>query len=109
MRGVSMRVAMVSMNAGPLARPGTGSGVGQAVHVRALSGALATAGHEVTIVTRRDGPDVAETVRLRDGVVLRHVTAGPPAALPVDRLVAQVPQFAAELERMWRSEPPDVV
>jgi D-inositol-3-phosphate glycosyltransferase len=107
-----MRIAMVSEHASPLAAPGGPDAGGQNVHVRELALGLARAGHAVTVHTRRDDPDLPDTVELSTGgasVLVHHVTAGPPVRLPKDRIVTHVPKLAQELERTWRADPPDVV
>ncbi len=104
-----MRIAMVSEHASPLAPPGGPDAGGQNVHVRELSGALAAAGHEVTVLTRRDDPDLDDAVAMRPGVTVRHVTAGPARPIPKDDLVAHLGELANGLARSWRAEPPDVV
>ncbi|GAA3407635.1 hypothetical protein GCM10018952_01840 [Streptosporangium vulgare] len=53
---VSMKIAMVSEHASPLATVGGADAGGQNVHVAALSLALAERGHEVTVYTRRGVP-----------------------------------------------------
>ena len=104
-----MRIAMVSEHASPLAAPGSPDAGGQNVHVSELSRALAAAGHEVTVLTRRDDPALPELVPLHPGVVVRHVDAGPARPIPKDDLVPHLPALADGLERAWRAEPPDVV
>ena len=51
-----MRIAMISEHASPLAVLGGEDAGGQNVHVAELSAALAAAGHEVRVYTRRDAP-----------------------------------------------------
>jgi D-inositol-3-phosphate glycosyltransferase len=107
-----MRIAMVSEHASPLAAPGGPDAGGQNVHVRELALGLARAGHAVTVHTRRDDPDLPETVQMSTeggGVRVHHVPAGPPVRLPKDRIVTHVPKLAQELERAWRAEQPDLV
>ncbi|WP_219414144.1 glycosyltransferase [Pseudonocardia nigra] len=104
-----MRIAMVSEHASPLAALGGVDAGGQNVHVLELSSALATAGHEVTVWTRREDPDLPETVPLRPGVVVRHVTAGPTAPVPKDELVPHLPEFTRVLAAAWAGDAPDVV
>lgn len=104
-----MRIAMVSEHASPLAALGGVDAGGQNVHVLELSSALATAGHEVTVWTRRDDPDLPDAVPMRPGVVVRHVTAGPPEPMPKDELVPYLPAFTRVLETEWALERPDVV
>jgi D-inositol-3-phosphate glycosyltransferase len=53
-----MKIAMVSEHASPLAVLGGADAGGQNVHVAELSSALTRRGHEVTVYTRRDDPDL---------------------------------------------------
>lgn len=104
-----MRIAMVSEHASPLAAPGGPDSGGQNVHVAELGRALVAAGHEVTVYTRRDDPELPPMVPMASGIVVRHVDAGPATRLPKDRLVPHMPRFAAGLEAAWTGERPDVV
>jgi D-inositol-3-phosphate glycosyltransferase len=104
-----MHIAMVSEHASPLAAPGGTDSGGQNVHVAELGTALAAAGHEVTVWTRRDTPELPDVVPFARGVQVRHVDAGPPLPIPKDEIVDHVPQLAAGLEAAWRADPPDVV
>lgn len=112
-----MRIAMVSEHASPLAAcPGhAGAGGvgsvdagGQNVHVHALATALARAGHEVVVHTRRTDPFSPQRVRVGDGVVVDHVTAGPAAEVGKDDLLEHMAEFAAVLRERWADERPDV-
>ena len=58
-----MRIAMISEHASPLAVLGGEDAGGQNTHVAELSAALAAAGHDVRVYTRRDAPDLPVTVR----------------------------------------------
>jgi D-inositol-3-phosphate glycosyltransferase len=107
--GARVRVAMVSEHASPLAVLGGADAGGQNVHVAALSTALARRGAEVVVHTRRDDPDLPARVAFAPGVTVEHVDAGPPAAIPKDRLLPHMDEFAVRLRRSWWSEPPDVV
>jgi D-inositol-3-phosphate glycosyltransferase len=100
---------MVSEHASPLAAVGGVDAGGQNVHVLELSSALADAGHEVTVWTRRDAPGLPDGVPVRPGVVVRHVTAGPAAFVPKDELVPHLPAFTQVLDDAWTADPPDVV
>jgi D-inositol-3-phosphate glycosyltransferase len=104
-----MRIAIVSEHASPLAVLGGVDAGGQNVHVAALAGALAEHGVEVVIHTRRDDPQLPRQVTLAPGVVVDHVTAGPPAPLPKDELLPHMGEFADDLRRAWAVERPDVV
>ncbi|MEU4448183.1 glycosyltransferase [Actinosynnema sp. NPDC050801] len=104
-----MRIAMVSEHASPLAALGGVDAGGQNVHVAALSAALAAHGHDVTVYTRRDDPDLPERVRTEQGYDVVHVTAGPARAVPKDDLLPHMGEFAQFLEQQWYDERPDVV
>ncbi|WP_328305879.1 glycosyltransferase [Actinomycetospora sp. NBC_00405] len=107
-----MRIAMVSEHASPLVASNGLGGVdagGQNVAVRALALALADAGHEVVVHTRRTDPRTPRRVPMAANVVVDHVDAGPPAELPKDELVDLMDAFSADLAACWRAEPPDVV
>ncbi|BFU45138.1 glycosyltransferase [Krasilnikovia sp. MM14-A1004] len=96
-----MRIAMISEHASPLAVLGGVDAGGQNRHVAELSRALAAAGHEIRVYTRRDSPDLPETVRLGDGVDVVHVPAGPPEALPKDELLPFMGAFGDWLAQQW--------
>jgi D-inositol-3-phosphate glycosyltransferase len=106
---MTMRIAMVSEHASPLAALGGVDAGGQNVHVLELSSALADAGHEVTVWTRRDAAGLPDGVPLRPGLVVRHVSAGPAEAIPKDELVPHLPAFTRELEAAWARDRPDIV
>ena len=103
-----MKIAMVSEHASPLAVMGGDDAGGQNVHVAALSSQLADLGHDVTVLTRRDDGALPQRVRF-GGVLIDHVDAGPPRHVPKDELPRWMGQFAVELARRWRDDPPDVV
>ncbi|WP_315099395.1 glycosyltransferase [uncultured Cellulomonas sp.] len=104
-----MRIAMVSEHASPLATLGGVDAGGQNVHVAALSAALARAGHQVDVYTRRDDPDLPESVELVPGVTVVHVAAGPPRQVAKDELLPWMPEFGEVLGRAWSGERvPDV-
>lgn len=104
-----MHIAMVSEHASPLAAVGGVDAGGQNVHVLELGTALAAAGHEVTVWTRRDDDRTPDTVTLLPGVTVRTVTAGPRAPVPKDQLVPYLPGFARALGADWAARRPDVV
>jgi D-inositol-3-phosphate glycosyltransferase len=104
-----MRIAMVSEHASPLAAVGGIDAGGQNVHVEALSRALARAGHEVTVHTRRDSPDLPGRVRTEDGVVVEHLDAGPAEPVPKDELLPYIRDLGAALAARFAEQPPDLV
>ncbi|MGE5765235.1 MAG: glycosyltransferase [Mycobacterium leprae] len=104
-----MRVAMVSEHASPLAVLGGVDAGGQNVHVASLSAALAGRGVEVTVHTRRDDHALPRRVVTQPGVVVDHVAAGPPTAVPKDELLPYMDDFALDLHTEWLRDRPDVV
>jgi D-inositol-3-phosphate glycosyltransferase len=104
-----VRIAMVSEHASPLAVLGGVDAGGQNVHVAALATAMARQGADVVVHTRRDDVALPRTVRLAPGVLVDHVMAGPPTAVPKDDLLPYMDDFAVDLHRQWRADRPDVV
>ena len=104
-----MRIAMVSEHASPLAAIGGVDSGGQNVHVESLSRALARAGHDVTVHTRRDSAELPDRVRIADGVLVEHLDAGPAAPVPRDELLPFVGQLGSELAARFAADPPDLV
>jgi D-inositol-3-phosphate glycosyltransferase len=104
-----VRVAMVSEHASPLAALGGVDAGGQNVHVAALASELGRRGIDVVVHTRRDDAALARRIGLAPRVVVDHVGAGPPEPLSKDLLLPFMGDFARELARMWRREPPDLV
>ena len=104
-----MRIAMISEHANPLAALGGVDAGGQNLHVAELSGALADAGHEVTVYTRQDSRRQKRVVTTPRGYRVVHVPAGPPAAVPKDELLPHMAAFTEYVDDQWRAEAPDVV
>ncbi len=92
---VVTRVAMISMHTSPLAQPGSGDAGGLNVYVVALARELAARGTKVEIFTRAVSSAHPETVELADGVLVRHVAAGPYEGLTKEELPGQMCAFAA--------------
>jgi type III pantothenate kinase len=104
-----VHIALVSEHASPLAVLGGVDAGGQNVHVAALAQGLARRGARVIVHTRRDSLGPPRRVALCPGVEVDHVDAGPPTPVPKDHLLPYMGAFAAELERAWRRDRPDVV
>ncbi len=103
-----MKIAMVSEHASPLAVLGGADAGGQNVHVAELSSALTRRGHEVTVYTRRDDPDLPDRVDMPHGYAVVHVPAGPAEQLPKDELLVHMGAFAQHLDAQWSADRPDV-
>jgi glycosyltransferase involved in cell wall biosynthesis len=104
-----MRVAMVSGHASPLAVPGGTDAGGQNVHVAALAAELVQVGHQVRVFTRADSPALPSRIRVPEGYVVEHLTAGPPRPLSKDDLEDFIPAFARNLTRRLAEEPVDII
>lgn len=94
-----MRIAMLSVHTSPLDPPGGGDAGGMNVYVVETAKRLAASGVEVEIFTRRTSGDQDAAVRLTDGVLVRHITAGPYEGLAKDDLPAQLCAFSAGVMR----------
>ncbi|MGK5681875.1 glycosyltransferase [Actinoplanes sp. URMC 104] len=104
-----MRIAMISEHASPLAALGGIDAGGQNAHVAELAGALAAAGHEVRVYTRRDSPDLPTVMPMGERIDVVHVPAGPAQVLPKDELLPFMGAFAEWMAADWRTEwSPDV-
>ncbi|MFI1196672.1 glycosyltransferase [Micromonospora sp. NPDC020750] len=97
-----MRIAMISEHASPLAVLGGEDAGGQNTHVAELSAALAAAGHDVRVYTRRDAVDLPVTVRSPDGYDVVHVPAGPAEPVAKDALLPHMRAFGRRLVDWWR-------
>jgi D-inositol-3-phosphate glycosyltransferase len=105
-----MRIAMVSEHASPLvASLGGVDAGGQNVFVADLASALARRGVEVTVYTRRDDPALPARVKMCPGVLVEHVSAGPPESLSKDLLLPYMDEFARRLRSSWARRRPDLV
>ncbi|GAA3397087.1 glycosyltransferase [Cryptosporangium minutisporangium] len=74
-----------------------------------LAAALAERGHEVVVYTRRVDPEAPDRERLRPGVVVHQVTAGPVRPIAEQELAPWLGEFGRELAALWRDQRPDVV
>ncbi len=93
------RVAMLSVHTSPLDQPGTGDAGGMNVYIVELARRLAARGTEVEIFTRATSSDLPPVVDLADGVVVRHVAAGPFEGLSKGDLPGQLCAFTAAVMR----------
>lgn len=100
------RVAMLSVHTSPLDQPGTGDAGGMNVYITDLAQALARRGAEVEIFTRATSSRQPEAVRMADGVLVRHVPAGPYEGLDKNDLPGQLCAFAAGVLRVEAARRP---
>jgi glycosyltransferase involved in cell wall biosynthesis len=102
---------MISEHASPLAALGGVDAGGQNLHVAELAGALARAGEDVVVYTRRDCPDLPTRVEAPAGFSVVHVPAGPAVPIGKDHLLPFMRPFGRWMARDWRRQHwvPDVV
>jgi D-inositol-3-phosphate glycosyltransferase len=87
------RLAVLSLHTSPLAQPGQGDSGGMNVYVRELVSALAQAGVQADVFTRRSDLDVPDVVDVEPGFRVVHVEAGP-VGLAKEQLPDIVDEFA---------------
>ncbi|GGD05935.1 D-inositol 3-phosphate glycosyltransferase [Nocardioides daphniae] len=93
------RVAMISLHTSPLDQPGTGDAGGMNVYVIELARRLARQGVGVDIFTRATSSRLPAVVEAGDGILVRHVAAGPFEGLDKHELPGQLCTFAREVLR----------
>lgn len=92
------RIAFISDHASPLATLGSVDSGGQNVYVAELAKQLAAKGYSIDIFTRRDDEQQAEIVNWLPEIRVVHITAGPSAYIPKEKLLPYMPVFAEEME-----------
>ena len=97
---------MLAVHTSPLEQPGTGDAGGMNVYVVETAKRLARRGVEVEVFTRATSSRQPRQVALEDGVLVRHVAAGPFEGLSKDDLPGQLCAFAAGVMRAEASRPP---
>ena len=105
-----MKIAVVAQHATPL-HPRAGSGPDRDdIGLSELTRKLASQGHQVTVYTQKNLPDLPEQAELHEGVRVKHIDAGSVAGEPDDAdLLERVPAFSGPLRSLWQSDRPDVV
>lgn len=91
------QVAYLALHTSPLSQPGVGSAGGMNVYVDELARTMSDRGIASLVFTRRTDPNQPEVVDVAPGYRLVHIDAGPPTALPIDRLAPLVSTFAEEV------------
>ena len=99
------RVAMISLHTSPLDQPGTGDAGGMNVYVIELSRRLAAQGIAVDVFTRATSSTLPQVVEAADGVLVRHIAAGPFEGLTKGELPGQLCTFAREVLRTEAAQP----
>ena len=96
---MGLRVAMLCVHTSPLDQPGTGDAGGMNVYVTELASALAAQDAQVEIFTRSTSSRLPDTVELTDGVLVRHIPAGPFVGLDKNELPGQLCAFTSGVLR----------
>ncbi len=86
-------LAVLSLHTSPLVQPGAGDGGGMTVYVREVVSALARAGGQATVFTRRTDDRTPEVVEVEPGFRVVQIDAGH-FDLPKERLPGIVDEFA---------------
>ena len=89
------RLAVLSLHTSPLAQPGAGDGGGMNVYVRELSSALARAGIECDVYTRRWRAGLPGVVQVEPGFRVHHIDAGPATVVEKEALPELIDEFTS--------------
>lgn len=76
-------VAYIAMHSSPLLQPGIGDAGGMNVYLDRLSRTMAARGVDVTVFTRRAGPDLPMVTEVAPKYRVVHIEAGPVAQLAI--------------------------
>ncbi|RZI84845.1 MAG: glycosyltransferase family 1 protein [Rubrivivax sp.] len=95
-----MKIALISEHASPLATLGGVDADGPSTYVGCVASYLVEAGHQVDVLTRRDSPGLSAVVKLRPGLTVIHVPAGPPRPLRCQELLPHMRDFVSATERL---------
>jgi histidinol-phosphate phosphatase family protein len=106
---MKLRIALLSEHASPLAGLGGADGGGQNVYVAQVARHLARRGHQVEVLTRRDGPYLPAVMEWLDGVRIVHVPAGPPGRCRKEDLLPFMGEFTCRALRRARHAGYDLV
>jgi D-inositol-3-phosphate glycosyltransferase len=90
---VSLHVAMLSVHTCPLAALGGKETGGMNVYVREVSRELGRMGVSVDVFTRSQDPAIPRVVPLGERARVIHLTAGPEAPMPRERIHDHIDQF----------------
>src|SRR5262249_33678463 len=91
--GMSLRVALLSAPTCPVAVPGGKETGGMNVYVRELARELGRMGVCADVFTRSQNADIPRVVNITEGVRVVHLTAGPEAPIPRERIRDHLEEF----------------
>ncbi|HJV59442.1 MAG TPA: glycosyltransferase family 1 protein [Albitalea sp.] len=105
-----MRIALISEHASPLATIGSVDAGGQNIYVAHVARGLASQGHHVDVLTRRDDAGLPAVVDMRPGVRVVHIDAGPRRFVVKEELLPHMPAFVRSSRQLFEhSIPYDVI
>src|SRR5690348_5182695 len=112
-REAPMKIALVAQNATPL-HPRAGSGPDRDdIGLSEFTRKLASQGHQVTVYTQKNLPDLPEQAELHEGVRVKHIDVPPLGSVATEPddadLLEQVPAFSGPLRSHLESDRPDIV
>ena len=95
---MSLRVALLSAHTCPLAVLGGKETGGMNVYVRELARELGRMGVRADVFTRSQNPAIPRVVTITEGVRVVHLTAGPEAPMPRERIRDHLDEFVDGVE-----------
>jgi D-inositol-3-phosphate glycosyltransferase len=95
---MSLRVAILSVHTCPLAILGGKETGGMNVYVRELARELGRMGVRADVFTRSQNPTIPRVVTITEGVRVVHLTAGPEAPMPRERIRDHLDEFVEGVE-----------
>lgn len=109
MNSAALTIGFVMLHTSPLDIPGTKDAGGMNVVVRAQAEALARAGHDVRIYTRRSDVESPARVEVQPGLVVIHLDAGPARLLAKGEHEAVMDEFGHLLDAELELDPVDLL
>lgn len=109
METAALSIGFVMLHTSPLDVPGTKDAGGMNVVVRAQAEALAAAGHRVVIFTRRSDPAPDAVVRLRPGLEVVHLDAGPARLIAKGEHEGVMAEFGDRLDAALDAHPVEIL
>lgn len=108
---MTLKIALISEHASPLAIVGGIDSGGQNVYVANVAKNLAAAGFEIDVFTRRDSDSIAEIVPWENGVRVINVPAGPATFIRKEELLPYMDDFTRYLRRFihFQRKPYDLI
>jgi len=103
-RRATLRIALISEHASPLASLGGVDAGGQNVYVDKVARQLVERGHEVDVFTRRDDPALPPIVEVQPDLRVVHVGAGPAEFVAKEEMLPLMPAFADSMRRFMAEQ-----